>query len=498
MNTSLTTLRRLAVDFARDRSANTAMLFAILLIPIALAAGFAIDIRRMESARAYSQEVIDSAALASASSRETRPGVLIANTEQNVRDTLGRRSIDVEDLDVRVVDGREITVAMQGRTPAAFGRLWGRTHMDFQTTSTAIRGITDTLEVVLVLDNTWSMSQSAGPGVTRIQALRTAAEDLVRTVADEAEDNARFALVPYADYVNVGTAYRNAAWINVPADRDEPHRDGPRTCRDETRTTRRVCTPTGPRQTCTRPRSQTIDGVTTTWTETYDCTPQDCRDQTVAPYTVNVCRGGDPTRYRWFGCVASRRPGNTRLNDGSPAERYPGLSQTSQTCLNPIVPLTTNDASIVNSIRALIINRGSYQPATHIPSGLVWGVNMLSPTAPFTEGGAYGVDNRRPRKIMVLMTDGENTLGFHPGTGEHRAPHANQANGDTVAVCAYAHSREIEVYSVAMAVDSDAGRSTMRACASHPNNYFEASNAAELQAAFAAIAASITTVRLAH
>ena len=42
----------------------------------------------------------------------------------------------------------------------------------------------------------------------------------------------------------------------------------------------------------------------------------------------------------------------------------------------------------------------------------MWGWRVLSPTAPFTEGRAYTANDNK--KILVLMTDGENTYYPQP------------------------------------------------------------------------------------
>ena len=50
----------------------------------------------------------------------------------------------------------------------------------------------------------------------------------------------------------------------------------------------------------------------------------------------------------------------------------------------PILPLTTDKASVVTMIQGLIAKGG-----TNILEGLMWGWRVLSPEAPFTEGRAY-------------------------------------------------------------------------------------------------------------
>ena len=54
------------------------------------------------------------------------------------------------------------------------------------------------------------------------------------------------------------------------------------------------------------------------------------------------------------------------------------------------MPLTANKATIDTAIDNMI---AYYSTGTFIPTGLVWGWHVLSPTEPFTEGIAAG----RPR-----------------------------------------------------------------------------------------------------
>lgn len=498
MSRLFASLRRRLTPFAKDRSANVALIAAIVIPVLILGGGMAIDLGRLNNARSHAQDIVDAAALQGAASGDTDQSRLRAQAEsyidRSLNPSLVRRTSPVR-LSIR--NGRTVDVSFDGQTPAMFGAFFGISQMDVTVDAATERAVDDQLEIALVLDNTWSMSDVDSRGVQKIVALRQAAENLVSTVARAANGRARFALVPYADYVNVGVSNRNQPWMSVPADYSttSTSNPGPRVC--TTLTTRNVCTG-GVLGTCYR----TVDGVR----EGYSCwtTPQTCTVQTVAPYQ-SCSGGGSPvtttTWYRWYGCVLSRRTGQLRLNDSQPTTPYIGFLATSQTCLNPIVPLTNNDSNVINAIRGLVVNIGGYRPNTYIPAGMIWGVNVLSPTAPFTEGAAYDTArNRTPRKVLVLMTDGENTLRFQASDGAHVGPqNANQLRGtddDTQAICTYAKSRNIEIYTVALAVTSTTARDMLRSCASRPENYFDAQDTTELASAFSAIAASINTVRL--
>jgi hypothetical protein len=470
----------------RDTSGVVAVLFAICAVPVLLVIGAGIDFSRLSAARTAAQAAADAAALAAASSRiETETGMrLVADgsATANLRGSNADGS-RITEFAYRS-DQREVTLKVSGTIDTTFMALAGISRLDYQAEAKAIRGLNGTTELVLVLDNTWSMSGD------KLVALKQSAEELVTTLKSDPNADVKIGVVPYADYVNVGTANRNASWLNVPADYDTT---STRTC--TTKTTRSVCT-RGAARTCTR----VVDGRS----ETYDCTPSTCRDETVPPY--ESCSGGGTTRYRWYGCVGSRTTGTLRQNDTQPAVRYPGYLATSQNCLNPIVPLTSNQSTVTTAIRGMVVNVGGYRPSTYIPAGLIWGLNVLSPGAPFAEGAAYDAANRRPRKVMVLMTDGANTLRFNAADGRHLAPNGNAANQaaqlaqtytDMNAICTYAKQQNIEIFTVAFDIGNDATASAaMRNCATSPAHAFDARDRQSLSDVFKNIALSLQNVRI--
>lgn len=465
--------------FARSVRGNIAIISAICAVPVALAVGVAVDLSHQNSVREHTQDSLDAAILAAASSTAESQG----DIERIIRDYLNANlaEIDLEDdyeLIVEV-DERRIDATIEGLTPTFFAGVVGQSRLPVNVNAAAVRGGGQVVELVLVVDNTWSMSADAGDGLTRIMALKQAARALVDGIMIEGAE-VRVGLVPYADYVNVGMQNRNASWLNVE--------------REYSTTTAPTCTIISTRRTCTGGvrgvRTVLVDGVPTP--QTYWVVPQTCQDVPITPY--ESCNNGRTTTYSWYGCVLSRNVGMLRRTDDQMTIRYTGPVQTSQTCLNPIVPLTNNRSSINSAIDGLIINIGSYRPETYIPSGLIWGVNVLTPSAPFTEGAEYSDD---VRKIIVLMTDGANTLNYRARDGRHvAAANSISADTDSRAICDLARGRGIQVYTVGLAVPSGPPRDLMRYCATTEANAFDASDASELVQAFRGIARSINAVRL--
>ncbi len=494
-------VRSLFDRLGADQRGNVAMIAAITFLVMIVIGGAAVDLQRAFAARSHAQDAIDLAAVAAASSRHTDT----ANLKTAAEDWLGANAEFVNlngapEIDVQVVDISRIDMTLTGTVRTFFMGLVGIETLPVEVTTAVERGAVDRVELALVLDNTWSMSEPDAMGVRKIDALKSAARNLVDALMTRQDESVKVGVVPYADYVNVGLGRRSAPWLDVAPDstrRWTENRDAvPRTC--EMRNTRRVCT-NGPPKTCTRAGR---DGVT----ETYNCTEQTCRNETVTPY--EVCSGGTPASStprsettRWHGCVGSRRQGNARLHDTG-AQKYPGIMTTSSTpnCLTEITPLTDRKSTVTSALTAMIINRGGYRPSTYIPAGAIWGVNMLSPTEPLSEAAAYQETNRNPRKIMVLMTDGANTMRFNPGDGTHSdtsvAAQRRATDDDTAAICTYAKSKGIEVYTVALAVGSSTARDLLQACASGDDHYFDARDSRTLAQAFADIAASIYRVRI--
>lgn len=491
-------LIRLTAQFVSCARGNTALMFALLALPLAVMVGFSVDLARQSAAITAVQSSVDAAALAAASTELDDEAALEAVVEDFLASNMnGTPLTDGFTTEVELIESERLRVTVRGTVPAFFSGLIGRDYLPVEVTTTATRGSDAFVEIALVLDNTWSMSASGG-ATTKIAGLKSAATTLVNEVMTRDDGKVRVSIIPYADYVNVGTGNRSAAWLNVPADYSTTSTPAPRVCTQVPVTTT-TCTG-GVRGTCTRYR----DGVP----ETYSCwtTPQTCTTRPVSPpQTRESCTGGGSpvtTWHRWYGCVGSRTTGSLRLNDSMPTSRYPGLMQTSQTCLNPVLPLSETKATVLAQINGLIVNIGSYRPETYIPGGMIWGINALSPSAPLTDGRAY---SPTVRKIIVLMTDGENTLRYVPSDGTHRSPSGSssaaqlaQTNSDVGSLCTYAKSQNMEIYTVSLGATTNTARNMLTSCASSAAHAHAASDSTALVAAFRKIARSINAVRLAE
>ena len=153
---------------------------------------------------------------------------------------------------------------------------------------------------------------------------------------------------------------------------------------------------------------------------------------------------------------------------------------------------------------------------TNIPMGLVWGWHTLSPSAPLADGQAYGTAHLR--KIIILMTDGQNTFtnsngnnkSMYDGLGyiwQNMLVGATSASSDAqrttamdnrlAALCTAIKGKDIHIYTVRIEF-TQGSPNLLRACASAPTDFYDVSNVADLGVAFDAIAGSISNLRISH
>ena len=477
-------------SLANSKRGNVAIITALVFPFLVTLGGGAIDLHRGYTARAQAQDAIDLAAISAASSRTVEVDELEDIAVDYLNGNIAGRLMN-EDPVVAVHDPKVsgFRMTLTGTVDSLFLGLVGIPTLPVQVETVVERGTMETIELVLVLDNTWSMSASTGGSTKKIDALKSASHVLVNALMANPDSAVKLGVVPYGDYVNVGTHNRNAAWVDVPADKVTVT---PRSCK--TISTKTQCVAYSEWKTCTSNQ----DGVVTS----YSC--RSCtRNETVNITPYEQCTPASTTTDTWFGCVSSRKEGSHRLNDDV-GKKYPGIISRYQYCLTPITPLTATKATITAAINGLIVNIGGYKPETYIPAGLMWGINVLSPTEPMTEAAPYGQNNTRPRKIMVLMTDGENTLRYNASSVRHTTPSSGTSgqtqlaatNSDTATLCNYAKGKKIEIYTVALAVSSDTARDLLKGCASEEDNYFDVRDTAALEEAFLGIAASIYKVRI--
>ncbi len=446
--TLLRTVRALKSRHGDERG-TVAILTAISLPVLMLFVGGGMDYARALDARARLQSAVDAALLATASHRMTHPDLTDAQLEayfrKLMRDAATRRLAKKLNLDLSTLsfsrDGDRLQAHISGTMQTTFLKLIGMGSMNIGVQAETKAGFAG-LEVALVLDTTGSMGWKGANGMTKIQELKKAAKDFVDTLAkrfgNADPDMFKVAIVPFSQYVNVGTGYANADWLDY-----KPKAKKARKKLKKKGIYWEGCV--GSRQTPwnTRDGSYTLHKI---------------------PIVMNFPRNTNYGADR----VKGYRRAYQYYSDGH--DLYYNF------CPSPILPLTSaisDKARIEAAIDGLKASGWTY-----IPAGLMWGWRVLSPGAPFTEGADdETVKTRNIRKIIILMTDGANTRAPIQQYGwawkDHQEGNRTRADNFTRQACnaikatnPYTGRPYAEIITVTFDV-TDAGiKSLMQQCAS--------------------------------
>jgi Putative Flp pilus-assembly TadE/G-like len=486
-------------SFLGNREGQFAILMALLTLPVLAAVGLAVDYSYAVQVRSRLRAANDAAALYAATEYK-KNGVLpsdakiYAYLESNFGAPNGDplpviKKIEVNDL--------VVTIDTEVVAPVFIMQVFGNADTDVSATSSVTVGQDTNLQIALALDNTGSMLKDAGinpsdidpdgnllpPGVTtvsRIDALKVAALRFNNAVLNNVglKGRAAISVVPFARYVNVGLSNRNASWITVSDDIGGiEHCD-------------MVNEITGYDQCVDRVWDN--DGVSVPY--------QDCQPVYGSNKIEQCWREGQSV---WNGCVGSR-PEPMNLKQEYSGSKFTGLMN--EYCNKEILPLTDDPVKVANHITSMWAN-----DFTYIPEGVMWGWRVLTDQLPFQSNDAAAA-GKELRKIMVLMTDGENqAMNDLPDAPTHHIlshqyhdaayydSEVLRANVVTREACENAKRNKIEMYVVSFGTDiGTAAKQMLEDCATDSSHYFDATNAKKLIEAFDTIAYRVSAIYLSN
>lgn len=372
--------RRLTELF-EDRSGVVSIIFAICLGVIAMTAGVAIDYSRSVDARAKMLQALDSAVLAAASV----PGASGATTPSSAQQAAFDSALQAQVRQLRNVLSYtsdlsiDATGAFVGRATAniqlSFSRIIGMSTTPVQLTSAVNPSVSPSVEIAMALDVSGSMLNTDLSGVSRIDALKTAAQNLVDQVsaAVKSPSTVKVGYVPFTMNVNVGTA--NSAYVKGATD---PLFTGTQWagCVLERPVPEHI--------------SNAYDGSATGPKGLWNAYIYPPEPNGGGSGSCNVPSNGTPGGYS---SIAPYVAGNF-----NPLTVGPNFN-----CVrHPIQPLSTAIGSVKTGIGGLTA-QGNY--GTMFGLGVTWAMRLLTPDAPFPGAAAPGAT----RKIIIALTDGEQT-----------------------------------------------------------------------------------------
>jgi Flp pilus assembly protein TadG len=457
-------IRGAANRFGGAEDGNIAVIFAITCLPILTFVGAAIDYSRANNARSSMQAALDSTALMV--SKDLSQGLITTsqiNTKAQAYFAALYTNKDAQSVAISATytaasgsSSSIIQVNGSGSITTDFMKVAGFPNMNFNTMSTATWG-SSKLRVALVLDNTYSMSDSG-----KMPALQSAAKTLVDTLSAQAANNGDvlISIVPFNVDVNVGTSNINATWLDW-SDWDANHGS----CSSGSYTTQSTCTSHG-----------------NTW---------------------NTNRGN------WTGCVQDRTTTNnydtlsTAPNTAIAATLFQPVKEDfffgffGDPCPQQIMPLSYDWTALKAKITAMHPNGTTNQQI-----GVMWGWLSLLQQLPLS---APAEDpNYNYKKVIILLSDGDNTANrTYPwdGTGGYPSQttiNAIDARQKILCDNIKAGPGGISIYTIQVNTDGTANSSVMQYCASGNANFFSTTSSSGISTAFASIGTSLSKLRVAR
>ena len=226
--------------------------------------------------------------------------------------------------------GDTITAVAQGKVPTHFMGIVDTPSVDMKATAARQPGVSGTIEISLVLDNTFSMAEADAKGVKKIDALKAAATTLVNKVNVEPEGGCEGRGGALCRLRQCRHGYRDEKWLDVE--------------KDKTTGTEKVCvTKTTQTQSATRSRPTPAPR---SWTACRRRPPagaphhRTCKDVTVKEYQSCTRRLHQLHLVR---LRRSRKVGVIKLDDKDKSSPIPAMRDLAG-CPTPLLTLSTTRA----------------------------------------------------------------------------------------------------------------------------------------------------------
>jgi Flp pilus assembly protein TadG len=513
---------------AKDQSGTTALTLGLAVIPHFMAAGAAVDYGNWVATDSRLQAATDAAALAAgramnrteAERRQIATDYFHANFGKSDNAGTPVVTMTIDEAGNINVHG-EVTV--KNYLTAVAGLTESKLSANSQ-----VRKASEGLEIVLVFDNIGSMGQ-----LNRLNTLKKAATDFVNVLYNGKDEIAglKIGVVPFSQFVNVGPDRAAAEWLDTgglnPQSRvnfldTEWHnwkawqavnekqaslswpgcvesRLGAMSIDDTTPDINDGATLFPPAFAPDEPGKISDGQACHLW----DDTRSDCGDKLgKAVYNNNYMTDSMEDGYSLD--VRQRDVGKYGNNKANTNDRGPDKGCNIQ----PIQALTSKKAPVLNTIKNM--KADGY---THVAEGVGWGLRVLSPTEPFTEGAAWEDDN--VKKVMVLLTDGENTFNVADGANHNGSSYTaygflNQGHLGTkdywegveaqntllTSACTLVKQKKVTVYTFSYNVTDPIQQGLIKSCATDVEKFYEPKTDEALVTNFNEIADEIRRLHL--
>lgn len=459
--------------YFREFKGSISVLFAFLVPVLVGISGMSLDYAQVYLVKQRLGQAVDAASLAAVASSldeyEINKRVQAFFDVNYPEDKMGVSYIPT----VNIVDD-EVIVSASARYETMFLGVIGIEEIAINVSTTVLREVQG-IEVVLVMDNTGSMSSH-----NNIRVLRDAASNFVyimygididegASASSAALDSMvtrdseyiKIGLVPYTGMVNVGPYglgedlsgnYYGSPFVNNPLNLSYV------------------------------PSSSGEEWMGCVLAEDY---PTDTMDYGGSWDMYRHCRDENDAAVCNFESSWSWWSG--RVYDYSTVKYDPNYY-----CPNSMVtPLSTSPTDLKNAIDTMEARGNTYGNL-----GMVWGYRVLSPDFPFTEGVEWG--SPYWRKVVVMMTDGNNVpRAQNSAYGPLSTPNTSQLNERFAEVCENMKDDGALIYTITFTSSiSSSTKGYYRDCATSEDYYHDAPSQDDLIDVFETIALELSNLRI--
>ena len=188
-------------SFLKDSTGTVAIMYALVIVPLFLCSGAAIDMVRFNAAQTHLQSSLDSGALAGAGTGVKTNGDRLAAAQAlfdaNMKEGAAAGYETSASFDIQ---GGVVLAEATVKVPMAFMQLAGIDTMDAIGKAEVGLAKDKKAEIVMVLDYSGSMGEVSGSQVKYV-AMKDAATALVNDLAAASADKVKFGLVPFSHHV---------------------------------------------------------------------------------------------------------------------------------------------------------------------------------------------------------------------------------------------------------------------------------------------------------
>ncbi|MDF2115378.1 pilus assembly protein [Roseiarcaceae bacterium H3SJ34-1] len=438
--------------YSADRRGTIAIAFGLTAATAMLTVAVALDYTRALASRAELQSAVDAVALRamqeySAGSR----GTTLINSATSYLAAIVHDSTVSLDAGMPALNaaGTAICASVTRTMPSTLMKVANINSISLHASACSSVSGAGTLEIALVLDTTGSMGNATSDGSTKIDAMKTAANNFIDYMFDTSplKANTKMSVVPFASAVKVDPAtYNGAAWFDLSGASSESFKS-PAFVRDASIAASRFALFTqlkaiksswdwtGCVESLPYPRNVTDTPPVLGTPDSY-FVPMLAPDEPDSSYIGTITS----TSYNWYtrsyvtttstgtiynsnsydnnyldddGGTCTTSPSGETVSDETTKEsracKYKGGTRTSSSngpniyCYSDsLIRMQSAKASLKTKVSGLVANGD-----TNIHEGFMWGWRTLSPNAPFSDGRSYTATTNT--KTIVLMTDGTNT-----------------------------------------------------------------------------------------